>query len=369
VNPLLALEDLGQSVWIDDIRRAWLRDGTLARLIAEDGVRGVTSNPAIFEKAITRHDDYAADIARLSRPSRSAPALYETLVVDDIRAAADQLRPVFASSAGRDGFVSLEVSPHLAHDTDATVSDAQRLWDAVARPNLMIKVPATTAGLPAIRRLAALGLNVNVTLLFSVSRYRAVADAYLSGLEDRLRDGHALGGGSASVASFFVSRIDTWVDARLDALATRQAAALRGTAAIGCARLAFQEFRRLLATPRWRALEDLGARPQRLLWASTGTKDRAYSDVRYVDALIGPDTVNTMPMATLDAFRDHGDPAVRVDAESEAAGALPAALAALGIDLDEMARDLELDGVRQFVEAHDRLLAALENAGRLSAAS
>lgn len=356
-NPLKRLTALHQSVWLDDIRRAWLGDGTLAHLIAEDGITGVTSNPAIFEKAIAHHSDYDAAIAELAQREVEGPDLYETLAVDDVRQAADLLRGVYQDTGARDGYVSLEVSPHHAHYTAATIIEAERLWSRVARPNVMIKVPATEAGLPAIRALIANGINVNVTLLFGIARYRAVVDAYLAGLEDRVHAGAPLN--VASVASFFVSRIDTLVDARLDRLEAPRALALRGQAAIACTKLAYQAHRRLMTEGRWRALAERGARPQRLLWASTSTKDKRYSDVRYIDALVAPQTITTVPYETLAAYRNHGDPAIRIEDDLDAARALPAELAALGIDLEEMAAELEEEGVRKFAEPYDQLLAAL----------
>jgi len=357
MNPLKQLTTLHQSVWLDDIRRRWLIDGTLARLIAEDGISGLTSNPAIFEKAIAHHEDYDAAIAELAQQDHSAPALYETLAVDDVRHAADLLRGVYDASGGRDGYVSLEVSPHHAHYTAATIVEAERLWSRVARPNVMIKVPATEAGLPAIRALIANGINVNVTLLFGLARYRAVVDAYMAGLEDRAR-AH-VPPNVASVASFFVSRIDTLIDAELDRIGTPEAHALRGRAAIACAQLAYQTHRQLMAEPRWRALTAHGARPQRLLWASTSTKDEHYSDVKYVDALVAPQTITTVPYETLMAYRNHGNPAVRIEDELDAACALPGGLAALGIGLEEVAARLEEAGIRKFSEPYDQLLATL----------
>lgn len=357
-NPLLQLRALGQSVWLDYIRRALLEDGTLARLIAEDGLAGLTSNPAIFHQAIAEHGDYDDAIAALARDGADATAIYEALAVADLCRAADALAPVYERSGGRDGYVSLEVSPHLAHDAGATVAEARRLWQRVLRPNLMIKVPATAAGLVALRRLVAAGISVNVTLLFSVSRCREAAESYLAGLEDRAAAGQALSN-VASVASFFLSRIDTRLDRRLDALATPGAQALRGRAAVACARLAHQGYLDLVASPRWQALARLGAQSQRLLWASTGTKDPAYRDVCYVEPLIGPDTVTTLPPDTLAAFRDHGRAAARLEEDIDEARALPGRLAALGIDLEETARDLETEGVNKFIEPYDRLLAHL----------
>ena len=357
-SPLHRLAALGQSIWLDDIRRVWLEDGTLERLIAKDAVSGVTSNPAIFEKAIAEHHDYDRAIVELAHQGRSVQDIYETLTVEDIQHAADLLRRVHEATVGRDGYVSLEVSPHLAHDTEATVAEAQRLWARVARPNLMIKVPGTTAGLLAIRQLIALGINVNVTLLFGVTRYRAVAEAFQAGLEDRSHAGGPLVG-VASVASFFLSRIDTLVDSQLDALGNPEAKQLRGAAAIACARLAYQYYKEWTASPRWQALVAAGARPQRLRWASTSAKDKTYSEVKYIEALIAPDTVNTLPPETLAAYRDHGDPAMRIEEDLDEAQALPARLAALGLDLDGVAEQLEREGVRKFIEPYDRLFAVL----------
>lgn len=361
-NPLRRLRALGQSVWLDDIRRAWLRDGTLARLIAEDGVTGVTSNPAIFRNAISDTRDYDAAIADLARRRFDARAMYEALVIEDIQGAADLLREIYETSDGHDGYVSLEVSPYLAHDTEATVAEAQRLWAAVDRANLMIKVPGTRAGLLAIRRLIAAGINVNVTLLFSVERYREAAHAYIEGLEAYASAGNAAER-VASVASFFLSRIDVAIDKRLDAIerpvARAAAQKLRGQAAIACARIAYQAYNELIADARWEALRRRGARPQRLLWASTGTKDPAYSDVKYVDALIAPDTVNTMPYETLRAYRDHGEPAGRLTRDVEEASRLPARLAQLGVEWPAVAEQLEREGVQKFIVPYDKSLATI----------
>jgi transaldolase len=359
MNPLQTLKALGQSVWLDDIRRRWLVDGTLARLIEEDGLAGLTSNPAIFGRAIAHSGDYADAIARLARAGVEGEAMIEALAGADVSRAADLFRPLYETSRGTDGYVSLEVAPRLAYDARGTVQAAHRLWAAVDRPNVMIKVPATDAGLVAIRALLAAGVNVNVTLLFGLARYRQVVDAHAAALEQRAACGLALDH-VASVASFFVSRIDTWVDARLDALGGTAAQQLRGQAAIACARLAYRYFRDdWLASVRWRQLAQRGARPQRLLWASTSTKDAAYGDVRYVEALIGPGTVTTLPYETLEAFRDHGRAAVRIEEALAAATALPQRLAALGIDLDEAAAAMEADGVRRFASAYQTLLHTL----------
>ena len=358
MNRLRELGRLGQSVWLDDIRRAWLGDGTLSRLIADDGLAGLTSNPAIFEKAIAHGGEYDDAIRKLAEAGASAGETYEALALEDVRRAADLLLPTYESCGGRDGFVSLEVSPHLADDTDATLREGRRLWAAFNRRNAMIKVPGTRAGLPAIRTLLAEGVNVNVTLLFGLARYREVVESFVGGLEQRLSAGGPIDA-VASVASFFVSRIDTLVDARLDALAAPAARGLRGRAAIACARLAYAIFREWSSGERWRALAARGANPQRLLWASTSTKDPAYADTKYVDALIGPQTVDTMPRKTLDAFRDHGSAALSLVDDLDGAQDVLRSLAALGIDLEAASRQLEREGVRKFVEPFDSLQATL----------
>jgi len=357
-NPLRRLGAFGQSVWLDYIQRSLLTDGTLSRLIHEDGLSGMTSNPAIFEKAISRDRQYRDDIPDLAAQGLTPTEMYEMLTFEDICCAADVLRPIYESTGGHDGYVSIEISPHLADDTEATVAEAIRIWDQINRANLMIKVPATAAGIPALRRLCGLGVNVNATLLFSVERYHAIADAYLSGLEDYIASGLPPGR-LASVASFFLSRIDTLVDQRLDAIGTRQAQALRGMAAVSCARLAYRVFEEQIANPRWQTLAQAGARPQRLLWASTSTKDPAYADLKYVEPLVAPDTVNTLPPETLAAYRDHGQPAIRIHEEFAQARHLPEQLAHLGIDLAQVADQLERDGVRKFIEPYDRVLREL----------
>lgn len=357
-NRLRSLEALGQSLWLDYIGRALLTGGELERLIRDDGISGITSNPAIFEKAITQHAEYDADIALLARRGLAAQAIYETLAIEDVCRAADLLRGVYESSSRRDGYVSLEVSPQLSYDTAATVAEAKRLWSRVARPNLMIKVPATGAGLPAIRQLIAAGINVNVTLLFGVVRYRAVAESYLAGLEDRLANGGAIDH-IASVASFFLSRIDTLVDRFLDRGNRAQARELRGQTAIASASLAYQEYLGLVRSARWQALAAHGAHTQRLLWASTSTKDPAYNDIMYVEALIGPDTINTLPPETLAAYRDHGNPALRLEEHLHMTRDLPGQLAALGLDLDMVSDELERQGVQKFIEPYERLFVTL----------
>lgn len=363
VNPLRELTRLGQSVWLDDIRRGWLKDGTLARLIREDGLAGVTSNPAIFAKAIGNGAEYDHAIRGLADRGMTAGAIYEALVLDDVWSAADLLRPTYQASAGGDGFVSLEVSPHLADDTQATLREAQRLWRAFDRPNAMIKVPGTRAGLPAIRALIAAGVNVNVTLLFGLTRYREVVDAFLSGLEQRAAANEPLES-PASVASFFLSRIDTLVDAKLDALGIPDARVLRGRAAIAAARLAYAIYREWTASERWQRLVSRGARAQRLLWASTSTKDPAYGDTKYVDALIGSQTVNTLPYATLEAYREHGHPVMRLADDLDGARAVRSDLKRLGINLKDASDQLEREGIQKFVEHFDELHTTLGHRAR-----
>jgi transaldolase len=360
MNPLQRLwEEHRQAVWLDFIERDLLTGGGLARLVAEDGVRGVTSNPSIFQKAIESGGAYDQAVSELlaADPAMSTVALYEALAIDDIRGAADILHEVWDSSAGSDGFVSLEVSPHLARDTEATIAEARRLWAAVDRPNLMIKVPATPEGIPAIEDLIRAGINVNATLMFSLADYEAVASAYLSGL-----DKCAAPETVASVASFFVSRVDTKVDAQLETIGTPEALSLRGRAAIANAKLAYRRFGELFGGQAFTALAARGARVQRPLWASTSTKNPAYRDVVYVEELIGPDTVNTLPVVTLEGFRDHGNPRVSLLEDVGAADQVFSQLAALGVDLDAITSNLQVEGVDAFAASFDQLLGALEEA-------
>lgn len=370
MSRLKQLERFGQSVWLDFIRRSLLTSGGLKKLVEEDGIKGVTSNPAIFEKAIGGGEEYRAPLAAASGAGEDdAEPLYEQLAIEDIRTAAEQMATTFEASGGRDGFVSLEVSPRLAHDTERTVTEAHRLWSAVSRPNLMIKVPATAEGLLAIERLIADGINVNVTLLFSVEVYAQVAEAYIRGLEHRLSAGKPIKS-VASVASFFVSRIDTEVDGQLDLMAAAAGTALerdylltlRGKAAIANAKMAYQRFKQISGDGRWKSLASHGAQVQRLLWGSTGTKNPAYPDTIYVDQLIGRDTVNTMPPATLDAFRDRGNPAATLEVDIEGAQAALNLLADSGIVLDTVTAKLLVDGVKLFDDAYTRLLEAVGRA-------
>ncbi len=365
---LRRIETLGQSLWLDHIDRAMLLDGRLEELIRDDGISGVSLNPAICEKAIAGHDSYDTAIAALARRGLEAREMYEELAVADATLAADMLRDTYEASCSRvccgcDGFVSLEVAPYFAHDTEATVATARRLWERVQRPNLMIKVPATRAGLAAIRQLIAAGINVNATLLFGVARYREVAESYVAGLEERLAQGGELDH-VASVAGFFLSRIDTLVDGLLDRDERPLAQVLRGQAAIACARLAYREYQDVLRSARWQAVAAHGARPQRLLWASTSTKDAAYDDVKYVEALIGPDTVTILPPETVVAYRDHGKPALRLDQDLDAACALPGQLAVVGVDLASLNEELERQGMQKLIEPYERLLATLARRAR-----
>ncbi len=363
-NPLKLLADQGQSVWLDYIRRDLVEGGGLARLVREDGLAGVTSNPAIFEKAIAGSRDYDAALAAALAETRDPVAVYERLAVRDIQDAADVLRPVYDASGGRDGFVSLEVSPGLAHDTAGTVAEARRLWAWVGRPNAMIKVPGTPAGVPAFAQLIGEGINVNVTLLFSRDAYRRVAAAYVDAVEKRAAQ-HREFGRIASVASFFVSRIDGAVDKLLAARGAPEA--LLGKAAIANAKLAYQTYLELFGSPRWRALAAQGAQPQRVLWASTSTKNPDYRDVVYVEELIGTDTVNTLPPATLAAFRDHGR--VRASLIEDVAGAqrVMDELAAHGVPMEEVTAKLLEEGVKLFADAFDELLAAIREKVRRAA--
>ena len=367
-NPLLSLSGLGQSIWLDYIDRQILQDGTLQRLIEKDHLAGLTSNPAIFEKAIAQGGAYAEAIKRLQSDGASVEDMYEQLVLSDIGLAADTFRSVYDKTKGRDGYVSIEVSPLLARDTDATLAEARKLWKRLARPNIMIKVPGTHEGIPAVRQLLSEGINVNVTLLFSVGRYLEVLSAYMHALESRREQGVPLAG-IASVASFFLSRIDVKVDALLDAIISKggtQADAardLRGQAAIASAGFAYRRFTETIEASRWQSLAASGAVTQRLLWASTGTKDPAYSDVKYVEPLIAPDTVNTLPLDTLDAYRDHGQPALSIDQAIERASEVMHGLADLGIDMGEIDQALEREGIEKFIKPYNSLLDTFKTIG------
>jgi transaldolase len=365
-NPLLELRKLGESVWLDDIGRGMLDDGSLARLIREDGLAGLTSNPSILAHSIMHEAVYTQRIAQRLPSVSSAMALYEDLALGDLHDAAALLRPLYDSSSGGDGFVSLEVSPHLADDTAGSLDEAQRLWQRLGIPNAFIKIPGTEAGLPVIRDLIARGINVNVTLLFSPERYRAVARAYREGLSRRVAEGKPIAN-VASVASFFLSRIDTAVDRLLDGLASRgqpAARALRGKAAIASACRAYEIYEEAVAEPAWEALTAQGARPQRLLWASTSTKDPAYSPIKYVEELIVPGTVNTMPLETLTAYRRLGRPELTLERHLAEASDVREGLERLDVDLEAVAQQLEREGVAKFVEPFDKLQKWLEDKRR-----
>jgi transaldolase len=363
-NPLLRLGQLGQSPWYDFITRDLVTSGELARLIAEDGLRGMTTNPTIFEKAVAGSDLYDEDIRQLAGTGKGPAEIFEHLAVDDVRAACDLFLPIHRATGGMDGLVSIEVSPLLARDASGTVAEAERLWRRIGRPNVMIKIPGTAEGLPAITGCLAAGINVNVTLLFAVSRYRAVVEAFLLGLEQRAAAGQPVAGIS-SVASFFVSRVDGKVDPLLRT-ATDGERPAEGTVAIANAAAAYGAFRELFGSPRWQALADRGALAQRPLWASTSTKDPKYPDVYYVEALIGRATVNTLPPATFAAYRDHGQPAPRLESAVADGLACLARLGAGGIDLDDITSTLEREGVDSFAGSFASLMKVIERkAGQL----
>ena len=365
-NPLNRLAALGQSVWLDYIHRDLFSSGQLQALIAQDSLTGMTSNPAIFEKAIAQSAAYDEQILALSSVGQDASAIYEQLSRQDVQRAADEFRGVFDATGGQDGYVSLEVNPHLAHDSAGTLIEARRLWTALKRPNVFIKVPGTRAGLAAIRQLISEGISVNVTLLFSLPRYREVIDAYLAGLEARVAQGLPIKA-VASVASFFISRIDTLIDPMLDALVaagdTRasQAKALRGESAIASAKLAYEMHCQVFAHERFTALKARGAQVQRLLWASTSTKDKRYSDLKYVEALIGANTIDTLPLETLLAYRDHGQPQSRLLQQIDHARAVLEELPKLAVDIQAVTQQLEQEGVAKFIQPFDKLLQAVQS--------
>ena len=363
-NPLRQLENFGQSIWLDYIRRQLLFSPEFRRLIEEDGLKGMTSNPTIFDKAISDSNDYDEQLAELVRSQKSTDEIYEALTTDDIKRAADALRPLYDTTDGRNGFVSYEVPPRLANDTDGTIAAAHRYFELIGRPNLMVKVPATPAGLPAIEQLISEGHNINITLMFSVKHYGAVAEAYLRGLEKRAQAGLPLAR-VASVASVFVSRVETLADKRLEEKLKERpneaVAALRGTAAVANAKLIYQRFKEIFGGDRFKQLQAKGACVQRPLWASTGTKDPAYSDIKYVQELIGPDTVNTMPPATMDAFRDHGMPHATLEQGLAEAAEAVRRLNEAGIDLIEIGEELQHEGVESFAKSFADLLATIES--------
>ena len=352
-------EEFGQSPWLDNLKRGYLTSGQLAEL-RDGGIRGLTSNPTIFQKAIADSADYDDQYREIAGDEGPIDDDYWALVTKDIEGACEVFDPVYESSGGSDGFVSVEVAPSLAHDAAGTEAAARHLHESMARRNLMVKIPGTEAGLRAIEQMIAEGRNINITLIFSLERHRAVMDAYLGGLERYAQTDGADLSRVASVASFFISRVDTEVDRRLDAIGTPEALALRGKAAVAQAKLAYRQFRETFSGPRWEALAAQGARVQRPLWASTSTKNPAYPDTLYVDELIGPDTVNTMPDATIDAFADHGTLARRVDADVDDAATTWQQLADVGVDMDDVAAALEREGVASFEKSFDELLATLE---------
>ncbi len=364
-NPLKNLESFGQSIWTDFISRGMIESGGLLKLIQNDGVGGVTSNPSIFEKAIAESHDYDAAIRDLAKQGKTTEEIYRILTVEDIQHTADILRPTFDRLKGADGYVSLEVSPKLANDTDETIKEARLLWKAVNRPNVMIKVPGTEAGIPAIRQLISEGININITLLFGLPRYRQVIEAYLAGQELRMRRKEQLKD-TASVASFFLSRIDVLIDPVLEKKALTAtsdstiAKTLIGTAAIASAKIAYSIYQEQFSCKRFQSLAGVGAKIQRLLWASTSTKNPKYSDVKYVEPLIGADTINTVPLETLNAYRDHGNPKpTLVENVSDARSNLDA-LKKVGIDIDTVTLQLEKEGVEKFVKAYDLLMNAIK---------
>jgi transaldolase len=371
-NPLLELQKQGQSVWLDYIRRDLITSGELKRLIDEDGLRGITSNPSIFEKAIAGSADYADFLEQLRAQGLSSGDMYERIAVRDIQDSADLLLPVYKATNKRDGYVSLEVSPTLARDTNGTIEEARRLWKTVARPNIMIKVPGTPEGVPAVRQLISEGININITLLFAQEAYVKVAEAYVDGLELAQKAGKDISG-IASVASFFVSRIDSLVDSMIDErLKTATPPpqdqellrSLHGKVAIANAKQAYRYYQKMIETPRWKALAAKGAQVQRLLWASTSTKNPKYRDVLYIEELIGPDTVNTIPPATIDAFRDHGAVRRTLDADVAAADATMTDLEKAGISMQKVTDKLLEDAIRLFADAFEKLLAAVEQKKR-----
>jgi transaldolase len=366
-NQLQELHDVGQSIWLDSIDRRMLHDGELDRRISDDALTGMTSNPTIFQKALASSNAYDEQIAEGEEKGHSTWELFELLETTDVRDACDHFAGVYSSTRGADGYVSIEVSPGDSGSADATVEEARRLWKTVDRPNVMVKVPGTPEGAIAVRRLIAEGINVNITLLFAIEAHERVIEAYLAGLEDRVKAGKPIDG-LASVASFFVSRVDTEIDKRLDTLIAKADAAekerlkmLKGRAAIANAKLAYRLFREKFTGPRWEALAKQGARLQRPLWASTSTKNPDYRDVMYVEELIGPDTVDTMPPATIEAFRDHGVVDRAVDKKVPAAEGLLREIEAAGISIKEVTAKLLVDGIASFQKSFDELIAGLES--------
>jgi len=369
-NPLIQLEELGQSVWLDFINRNLITSGELGRLIEVDGISGITSNPAIFEKAISESHDYEHDIKIMLKDGKDAKAIYEAVCLKDLQMAADEFRPLYDKTNGEDGYVSMEVDPHLAHDTKGIIEEARRLWTALNRPNVFIKIPATIEGLPAIQQLISEGININVTLLFGLPRYRQVAEAYISGLELLEAKGKDLRH-VASVASFFVSRIASLVDPIEEKfLASHGEQALFGTyvkghVAISSAKIAFKMYKEIFGSERYRKLAGKGARTQKLLWASTGTENREYSDIKYVEELIGKDTINTIPLVTMNAYLDHGHPKERIGLDLEQAEWVMDVLPELGINIDAITQQLEDEGVDKFKKLHSEIMLIIEKSSTM----
>ena len=367
-NPLLQLKSHGQSVWYDTVDRAQLDNGLFKRLLDEDGVVGVTSNPTIFQKSISQGDAYDEQITQLIQEGKNTNDIYEALAIRDIRTVADMLLPIYEKASRQDGFVSLEVSPDLAHDTEATLQEARRFWKMVDRPNLMIKIPATPEGLPAVRQSLTEGMNINITLIFSIEDYRKVADAFISALEERNAEGKDISH-IASVASFFVSRVDTLVDqlleekikASTDSAEQQKLKSLEGKAAIANARLVYQDFKNIFHSPRFEILKHSGAHVQRPLWASTSTKNPAYRDVLYAEELIGPDTVDTMPLETIENFRDHGKVRFSVEDDIQQAKNELAELEKIGIHYDQVTQQLQDEGVKKFADSFHELFKGIES--------
>ncbi|MHB8997850.1 MAG: transaldolase [Armatimonadota bacterium] len=363
-SPLCKLEQFEQSIWLDFLSRDLIQSGQLQKLIEEDGLKGVTSNPTIFQKALAAGTEYDEEIRRMALEGKSPEEIFTVLSVEDVQTAADTLRPTWERLHHRDGFVSLEVNPHLAYETEATIAEARRLWSLVERPNAFIKVPATAPGLEAIRQLISEGININVTLLFGLPRYVEVTEAYLEGLEERVRQGQPVDD-VHSVASFFLSRIDVLVDPELEKLAEQGgekaelAKRFIGQAAIASAREAYRLAGHIFGHERFLKLKERGARIQRLLWASTSTKNPKYEDTKYVEALIAPETVNTLPLETIDAYRDHGHPAVRIKDDLDLTEEVLSRLTELGIDLAQVTKQLEQEGVQKFSDSYDKLMESL----------
>jgi len=360
-NPLKKLESLGQSIWLDYIRRDLIASGELQKLIDKDGISGMTSNPSIFENAIAESNLYDAEILKMALEGKDVNSIYEAITQKDVQSAADVFRPLYEETYGKDGYVSLEVNPNLAHDTVHTIEEGRRLWATLNRPNVLIKVPATVEGLPAIRKLISDGINVNVTLLFDLQRYKKVAEAYIAGITDRINEGKSINK-IASVASFFLSRIDAVIDPKeADFVASEGeqahfATKIRGQVAISSAKIAYKIYKEVFDNEQFLKLS---ASPQRLLWASTSPKNPKYSDIKYIEALIGTDTINTIPLKTLEAYRDHGEPANLLEVDVEQSSWVLSELSEIGIDLKSITDDLENDGVSKFIQAYDKLLYAL----------